>query len=202
MSARTPVIDVSGLPTTTFGLRSVTGWATVAFMVIEGSTLAVALVTYFYLRRNFPVWPPPPTPLPSLLIPTINLAVLLVTIVPMWLAGRAAKKLDVHGARAGLLVAVGLSAIAVVLRFAEFRSLNTHFDSNAYGSVVWVLVALHYSLLIVDLLETAVIAALTFSPRMQRKHFSDVEDSALYQMFLSLVWVPIYITVFLVPRFS
>ncbi|HET8699509.1 MAG TPA: cytochrome c oxidase subunit 3 [Gammaproteobacteria bacterium] len=202
MSAPGTVIDVSGLPTTTFGLRSVTGWATVAFMTIEGTTLAVALATYFYLRRNFPVWPPPPTPLPSLAIPTANLVVLLVTIVPMWIAGRAARKLDLRGVRAGLLVALGLSAVAVVLRFAEFRSLNTHFDSNAYGSCVWVLVALHYSLLLVDLMETAVIAALTFNERMETKHFSDVEDAALYQVFLSLSWVPIFVTVFLVPRLS
>src|SRR3954470_13285154 len=156
------VIDVSRLPTTTFGMRSVTGWATVAFMVIEGTTLAVALATYFYLRTNFHEWPPAPTPPPSLFVPTLSLAVLLAAVLPMAYAGRAAVRLDIVGVRVGLVAGAAMSAAATALRFAEFSSLHTHWDSNAYGSVVWVLLALHLSLLLVDLVETAVISALMF----------------------------------------
>jgi cytochrome c oxidase subunit I+III len=66
--------------------------------------------------------------------------------------------------------------------------------------VVWVLVGLHTSLLAVDLLETAVITALTFSTALEQKHYTDVEDASLYQVFLSLSWLPIYAAVFLLPR--
>ena len=195
-----PVIDVSKLPETVFGVRNITGWATIAFIVIEGTTLAIALVAYFYVRRNFAGWPPPPTGYPDLLAPTINTMVLLLTIAPMALADRGARALDLRRVRIGLGVAVALSVLAVILRGFEFAALNTRWDSHAYGSVVWVLVGLHSTLLIVDLLETAAIWALTFSKRMQRKHFTDVEDAAFYQYFLSLSWLPIYVVVFWGPR--
>jgi hypothetical protein len=35
---------------------------------------------------------------------------------------------------------------------------------------------------------------------LQRKHFSDVEDAAFYQYFLSLSWLPIYGLVYWGPR--
>src|SRR3954453_13548076 len=113
MSSRAATFDVSGLPTTTFGLRNVTGWATVAFMVIEGTTLAIALFVYFYLRKNFTEWPPAPTPPPSCSIAVASLWVLLAAIVPMWAAGQAAKKLAL--ARVGRFMVIGfvVSAVAV-----------------------------------------------------------------------------------------
>jgi hypothetical protein len=43
-----------------------------------------------------------------------------------------------------------------------------------------VLVGLHCSPLIVDVVETGVIAAVTFGSSMLRKHFTDVDDAALY----------------------
>jgi heme/copper-type cytochrome/quinol oxidase subunit 3 len=95
-----------------------------------------------------------------------------------------------------------MSLACTVLRGFEFAALNTRWDSSAYGSVVWVLVGLHSSLLAVDLLESIVITALTFSTGFEQKHYTDVEDAALYQCFLSLSWVPIYLLVFLLPRWS
>jgi cytochrome c oxidase subunit III len=193
-------IDASALPEVTFGHRDITWWVTVTFIVIEGSTLAVLMVSYLYLRRNFPQWPPAPTALPDLLVPSINLVVLLSAIVPMAIARRAAHELDLRRVRLCLVVTILLSVVAVVLRVFEFDALNVRWDAHAYGSVVWVLVGAHTSLLLVDLIETTVITALTFSRRMQAKHFIDVEEAGVYQFFLSLVWLPIYLLVFIGPR--
>lgn len=199
-AAEPPVIDASGLPEVTFGYRGITWWATAGFMVIEGTTLAILLVSYVYLRRNFAEWPPPPTALPDLFVPTINLAVLLVTIVPMVLARRAAHALDLRGVRLWLVTAVLLSIVAVVLRGFEFEALNVRWDSHAYGSTAWLLLGLHTTLLVVDLLESGAIAALMFSRRRMPKHFVDAEEAAVYQWFLSLSYVPVYATLFLGPR--
>jgi heme/copper-type cytochrome/quinol oxidase subunit 3 len=192
-------IDVSALPTTVFGPRGVTWWATVAFMAIEGTTLAGAVAAYIYLRRNFPDWPPAPTPRPDLLLPTINALVLLSVIIPMRVAAGAARRFDLRRVRVGLLIALLLSAVAVALRIADFSALNTRWDTDAYGSVAWIVVGLHSTLLIVDLIESAVITQITFSSRLQPHHFSDVEDAAIYQYFLSLIWLPLYALVYLSP---
>ena len=86
------MIDVSDLPKTMFGHRHPVWWATAAFILVEGTTLAVGVFSYFYLRRNFTEWPPPRTPQPALLLPTINLIIILATIAPMVMADRAAKE--------------------------------------------------------------------------------------------------------------
>jgi heme/copper-type cytochrome/quinol oxidase subunit 3 len=196
------VVDARTLPETAFGLRNLPTWATIGFMVIEGSTLAIAMGAYLYLKRNFAEWPPPPTPLPDLLIPSLNTALLLLTIVPMAVAGRAARATALAKMRVALVIATLFSLACTVLRGFELAALNTRWDSSAYGSVVWVLVGLHTSLLGIDLLETMVITALTFSAGFEQKHYTDVEDAALYQCFLSLSWVPIYLLVFVLPRWS
>jgi heme/copper-type cytochrome/quinol oxidase subunit 3 len=195
-------VDVRKLPETAFGLRNLTTWATLGFIAIEGTTLTVAMTAYLYLRRNFAEWPPPPTPLPDLLIPSLNTVLVLLLIVPMAIAGKAARALALPRVRAALVAAVLLSLACTVLRGFEFAALNTRWDSHAYGSLVWVLVGLHTTLLGIDLLETSVLAALSFSPALEQKHFTDIEDAALYQLFLSLSWLPIYALVFLVPRWT
>jgi cytochrome c oxidase subunit I+III len=193
-------VDVRTLPETAFGLRNLPTWATLSFMMIEGTTLVVAMTAYLYVRRNFPEWPPPPTPLPDVLIPSLNTVLLLLVMVPMAIAGRAARALDLPRVRKALLAAVTLSAVCVVLRGFEFAALNTRWDSHAYGSVVWALVGLHTTLLGIDLIETGVLTALMCSSALEQKHYTDVEDAALYQFFLSLAWLPIYALVFLGPR--
>jgi heme/copper-type cytochrome/quinol oxidase subunit 3 len=102
--------------------------------------------------------------------------------------------------RAALVAAVALSAVCLVLRGFEFAALNTRWDSHAYGSVVYLLLGLHTTLLGIDLIETAVLSALAFSSSLEQKHFTDIEDAALYQYFLSLSYVPVYALVFLWPR--
>lgn len=194
-------LDVTGLPEVVFGHRAIAWWGTVGFMVIEGTTLMVSLVSYFYLRRNFDGWPPPPTPMPDLVLPSINLVLILAMMVPMAIAGQAAKQFDLPRVRLGLSVATVMGLAVLVLRAFEFGALNARWDEHAYGSIVWMLVGLHATLLMVDLFESAVFLALTSSPQLKPQHFSDVEDAAIYQYFLSLVWVPVYVVVFLGPRF-
>ncbi|HET7322117.1 MAG TPA: cytochrome c oxidase subunit 3 [Longimicrobiaceae bacterium] len=198
MTTTRTTFDASALPTVVIG-RGIGWWGTIGFMVIEGTTLAVCAVTDLYLRKNFPHWPPLPIRPPDLVIPTINLVVILLCIVPMNAVSRAAKRLDRAGVKRWLACALVLGLAAVVLRYFEFGALNVRWDANAYGSIAWTTIGVHASLLLVDFLETATILAIFFSPRFQDKYYADAVDAAVYQYFLSLVWVPLYVIVFLAP---
>jgi len=197
-----PMFDAAPLPTTVFGPQDITWWGTLGFMVIEGTTLAVGLSTYLYLWKNFSEWPPAPLREPGVLAPTLNLLLLLVTMLPMALAGRAAKRYDRDGSIRWLLVASLCSVGTLVLRFFEFKALNVRWDTNAYGSVVWFTLGIHTTLVITDLVECLVIAALFAFGPWEEKHFSDVDDSASYQYFLSLSYVVVFLVIFLLPRWG
>ena len=193
-------LDVGHLPEVILGSQDTTWWGTLMFMLIEGTSLAVCAATYLYLRTDASAWPPEHVPLPSVLLPTISTLVLLALIVPMWLAARAAKRLDRAAVTRWLVVAVVLGLVATVLRVFEFGALNVRWDRNAYGSAAWATLGFHAALLIVDLLETAVIAAIFLVGPFEEKHFTDATDAAFYQYFLSLSYVPLYVLVFLSPR--
>lgn len=197
---RIRTLDVSGLPSVTFGPKSLLWWGTMGFIVIEGFTIVLMVASYFYLRQSEYQWPPGRTPLPDLLIPTINLVLLLLVIIPMHRVDEAAKRYDRQGVARGFVIATLMTAPTVVLRWFELTALNVRWDAHAYGSAAWAVVVLHGALLLTDFVETGLMAALFLLGHAQRKHFSDASDAALYQYFLSLSWIPLYLVIYWGPR--
>jgi heme/copper-type cytochrome/quinol oxidase subunit 3 len=169
-------------------------------MVIEGTTLFIGVVAYFYLSRNFQTWPPEHTLRPSVLWPTVQVLLLLASLVPAVLADRAAYRIDLPKLRQWFVVMLLFEVVSVIVRWQEFLSLNVRWDSNAYGSAAWTLVGLHSTLLVADLIETAVLTAILFSSRVLDRHYSDATDVTFYWYFLVALWVPIYVIVYLSPR--
>ena len=196
------VLDVSDLPTVVYGSRGLVWWGTVGFMVVEGVTLAICIASYFYLWRNFASWPPYRTPNPDLLVPTLGLLVLLGSMVPAYFYHRASERLDKANVQRWLWVDTLVTAVALALRFVELDSINVRWDDNAYGSVVWAIVISHLTLLLVSVFETGTMATMFSTDREQPKHYSDVADNAMYTYFMALAWLPCYVIIYLVPRFT
>jgi len=195
-----PALDVSDLPTVVFGSRHPVWWGTIGFMLVEGITLAICLIAYLYLRRNFDAWPPHGTPMPSLVVPTLSLLVLLAVLIPTRLFDRAGKRLDERGVRLWLWVATAATLVVCVLRFLEFRAVNVRWDSNAYGSAVWMTLITHFTLLIADVFESGTLAMIFTLGRHEPKHFVDATDNAFYTYFMVLVWVVPYLIIYWMPR--
>jgi heme/copper-type cytochrome/quinol oxidase subunit 3 len=200
MSTQRTVLDASGLPTVIFGKRSLLWWGTLGFMVIEGFTLLLMVGSYFYLRTNEFDWPPGRTPNPDLLIPTINTILLLLVMVPMSFAGKAARRMERVAVGRWLVIAAAMTIPVNVLRWWELLSINARWDAHAYASVAWGVVVLHSTLIIVDVFETGTLGLLFLMGKARRKHYPDAADAADYQYFLSLVWVPLYFIVYWMPR--
>jgi cytochrome c oxidase subunit III len=194
--------DVSRLPDVTFGQRSTVWWGTLGFMVTEGLSLAICAFAYLYLRKNFYGYPPSGTPLPSLGIPIAQLVVMAVSIVPMALADRGARKLDVERARVWLLVALIIKCGILAIRWYEFTALNVRWNSNAYGSAAWVVMGFHTTLLLLDLFEDAGFALILWTGRWRATTMSDVADDAMYWYFTVASWVPLFALLFLYPRWN
>ena len=195
-----PVFDASSLPSVAYGSRVVTWWGTVGFMIAEAATLAACVASYYYIRRNYTTWPPLRTSPPDLFLPTVSLIVLLLVLVPNYLFGRAAKKMDRAATRRWIWAAVITMFIALGLRFAEFNSLNVRWDANAYASVTWMIVFAHFTLLLVDAVETLVFAIMIQRGAAPSRYYPGIAEDSFYSYFMILVWIPCYITVYLVPR--
>jgi cytochrome c oxidase subunit I+III len=200
MKALRPAGELGQLPTVTFGHRSLMWWGTLGFMVIEGWTIALLVAAYFYLRQNYETWPPLRTPYPSLLIPTINLALLLISLIPAKIIERAAKRLDEAAVKRWLVIMSVVSVATLVLRWWELWAINTRWDTTAYGSAAWTIVGFHTSLLLLDVVDTLGLALFFFIKRMPVKSFSDTADNSFYWYFTVGIWIPIYLIVYVGPR--
>jgi cytochrome c oxidase subunit III len=201
MKSLRPAGDVGQLPSVTFGHRSLMWWGTLGFMVIEGWTVALLIAAYFYLRQNYRSWPPLRTPYPSLLIPTINLLIMLISFVPAVMVARAAKRLDKAGVKRWLVIMCVIIVPTLVLRWWELWAINTRWDTTAYGSAAWTIVGFHTSLLALDIIDTLGLTLFWFIRPMPVKTFSDSADNSFYWYFTVGIWIPIYLIVYVSPRF-
>jgi cytochrome c oxidase subunit 3 len=194
------VADLSRLPLHGLGSASLTWWGTLAFMLIEGSGFALVIAVYLYLASIATSWPPGAPP-PDLGPGTILTALLLVSLLPNLLLARWAKRQEMGKVRIGLIAMSLLGFAPLVLRWFEFPALNILWDSNAYGSVLWLLLGLHTTHLITDLGDTVVLTVLMFTRHGNNaRRFGDVQDNAMYWNFVVITWLPIYACIYWGPR--
>jgi cytochrome c oxidase subunit III len=191
MNAR-PVLDVSTLPVGAIGPRAPLWWGTVGMIAIESTVFALCIASYFYLRMRYTEWPPADAGVPSLLMPTINLAVLLVSFIPQYKIDAAAETKDPKSMERLLIVASVLGVIACVLRVWDFRALNTDWQEHSYGSIVWALLFLHSIHLYASTFETILMAAYVADAPLDEKHRCDLNVNAIYWFFIVISWVVIY----------
>ena len=192
-------LDVSGLPSYGFAHRSLMWWGNAGMMTIEGVAFGFMVVIYFYLRDIARVWPDAGRA-PDLLWGTVNLAVILASAVPNYLAQKAALDRSLSRVRFWLYACsfVGIALCAV--RWFEFGALNVRWDDGAYGSVVWVLMGLHSFNLVTDVLDTFVLTAVTYSKPVEGKRYVDIAENCGYWYFVVLTWLPIYAVVYFGAR--
>jgi cytochrome c oxidase subunit III len=192
-------LDVSGLPSYVFGPRGLMWWGTAGVIAIEGTVFALAIGCYFYLRVNADTWPlgvPPP----DLFWGTLNTIILLASVVPNHYTKRAATDHHLGRARVGMFACLAMATAFLGVRIFEFASLNCSWDTNAYGSIVWLLLGLHTVHLITDFLDSVVLYVLMLTGPLEGKRYVDVAENGLYWDFVVLAWLPIYAVIYWAPR--
>ncbi len=120
----------------------------------EASLFAAMIGTYLYLRFETPVWPPRGVPEPEWLVPTILVAVLALTSIPVQLAWRSVRAGRVARARLLLLGALVVQAgyfLWAVHDFAD-QIRRTPITENAYTSIYYTLLGADHAHVFVGLL--------------------------------------------------
>jgi heme/copper-type cytochrome/quinol oxidase subunit 3 len=193
--------DMAGLPTHKFGPSSLTWWGIIGFMLIEGAAFALAFAAYFFLMGHEQGWPPEGRQAPDLLAGTLFTIVMLASEIPNTMVKKAANAHDTPAVRRLLPVMVAIGAVLLVIRGFEFNSLNCRWTDDAYGSIIWALLLLHASHLATDLIDTVVLAALMRTPLgYEGRRLVDTDENALYWRYVWLLWIPIYLMIYWIPR--
>jgi heme/copper-type cytochrome/quinol oxidase subunit 3 len=195
--------DLAELPTHAFGHRSLTWWGILAFFLIEGTAFGIAFAAYFFLMGGESSWPPDPIPPPDLLAGTLFTIVMLLSEIPNTMVKRAAEKKELRKVQIGLLIMSAICIPLFVLRAYEFGSLHVMWTDNAYGSIMWALLLLHLTHFGTDFVDSVVLSALMFTRHAaEDRRMVDVSENALYWRFVWLLWLPIYVMVYWIPRWA
>ena len=193
--------DLSTLPTSAFGHRSLTWWGVLAFFLIEGSGFFLAFAAYFFLMNQEHSWPPPPILPPDLIAGTLFTVLILLSEIPNTLVKKSAEALDTRGVQRWLIVVSVIGAVLLILRAFEFNSMNVLWHDNAYGSAIWMLLFLHTTHLLTDWGDTIVLSFLMRTELgWEGRRLVDTDENALYWRYVWLLWLPIYLMIYWVPR--
>jgi cytochrome c oxidase subunit 3 len=96
---------------------------------------------------------------------------------------------------------VGIGVVLLIIRGFEFNSLNVRWTDNAYGSIIWALLLLHTTHILTDWFDTVVLWMLMRTPlAYEGRRLVDVDENSLYWRYVWLLWIPIYLMIYWVPR--
>lgn len=206
MSARAN-INVKGLPKHGFDTHEPMWWGNLWLLAIETTMFAIAFASYFYYQQNFEVWPPPLRdhpfnldPVPALTPGTINLAVLLASLVPMILLDRAARRGTQGAVKLWLAICLALGVVSMTLRWFEFGAMKFQWDSNAYGSITWAILVLHALHLLTTWGEALLLATWVFTKPLDVHRRVDLTTVAIYWYWVVGIWIPFYVILYFAPR--
>ena len=193
--------DVAALPTHKFGPSSLTWWGIIGYMIVEGGFFALAFAAYFFLMGHEQGWPPEGRKAPDLLAGTIFTIVLLLSEIWNTRIKKAARERDVATIRRLMPVMIAIGAVLLIIRGFEFNSLNVRWTDDAYGSIIWALLFLHTTHLVTDWGDTIVLWALMMTPvGYEGRRLVDTDENSLYWRYVWLLWIPIYLMIYWVPR--
>jgi cytochrome c oxidase subunit 3 len=193
--------DLAGTKTYGFGWKSLWGWGVSGFMLIEGAGFVLASGSYLYLMTQARHWPLSSPP-PSLLWGSVFTLVMIVSQAPNLWAAKGAARCKKRPTRLGTLIMVAIGLVLCVIRAFEFANLNTRWDQDAYGSIVWALMVLHTTHLLTDLGDTIVLGVFLYTHPVTPERYSDVDDNGAYWLFVLIAWLPIYALVYWAPRLA
>ncbi|MDB5722852.1 MAG: cytochrome oxidase subunit [Alphaproteobacteria bacterium] len=126
---------------------------------------------------------------------------ILLSEIPNTLIKKAAERNDLGAVKRWLMILIAMSFGLLVIRAFEFGSLRIWWYDNAYGSIVWTLLFLHLTHFLTDFVDTLVLAALIFTRHGgENRRMVDVAENAMYWRFVWLLWIPIYLMIYWVPR--
>lgn len=182
------------------GNRSPSWWAMVFLIMIEAVTFATLVFAYFYLRATVPAWPPRGYSPPDLVLPTITLALALVSVPAMYVAdtGLAVGERGRYLAGAGTAFVLGIALI--VLEAIAINQLPFDWRIDAFGSIVWAFVGAWLLAVFIALIQAIIVLIAAAQGSYTQRRRVGVQNLALYWYFIVAVWLVVYLVVYISPR--
>ncbi|MBX6363277.1 MAG: heme-copper oxidase subunit III [Gemmatimonadetes bacterium] len=181
--------------------RSPGWWAMVWTIVTEASLFAYLLFSYFYLASQARAPWPPRGPL-SLELALPNTVLLILSSVAVIWAERGIRRGDQRRLRIGLLVGFLLGLAFIVIQGIEWSDQPFGPRSNAYGALFFTITGFHGAHVIVGLLMLLAVQVWAWMGTFTEERHLGVTNAAMYWHFVDVVWLFVFTSLYLSPRFA
>lgn len=195
------VVRKGSLPTLLTGAGAPIWWAMIVLVAIETTVFATLISSYLYLRFAAPAWPPEGIPEPGLLLPIINTGVLLASSVAVFWGANGIKKGDLRRLKIGIGIGIVMEVVFFAIKLVLSSGLGYGFTTHAYGSIFSVIDRFHTMHVLVAILMASVAEVLAFRGYFSQQRRLGIEAVNIYWQFVAIIWIPVFIVLFLVPRY-
>lgn len=175
-------------------------WGMVLLIVTEASLFVYLLFSYFYLG-SMARGPWPPSGLPELRLALPNTGVLLLSSGAMWWAELGIRRGDETRLRLGLMLTLMLGAVFLGIQLVEYRHQSFTPATSAYGSLFYTITGFHGAHVAVGLLMLAVVGLRAWLGHFSSRHHLAVTNVSWYWHFVDAVWLAVFTSLYLSPRF-
>lgn len=182
------------------GQKAPTWWGFLLLIAIELTVFGGLIAIYYYLKLYNPEFPPASIDKPELFLPTLNTVILLASGVAMFLAGRGIRHGRQLQLKAWKSVALALAIVFLVIKYIEYSGYDYDWSTHAYGSIVWTMTGFHVGHVLAVVLKTFVVLAMALRNMFTPQRHLAVQVNGIYWYFVVLIWLPLYFTIYIVPR--
>ena len=174
---------------------SLLGVGVVVWLSSELMFFAGLFAAYFTLRASSDAWPAPGVELSTVRAGLATL-VLIASSATMHLAVQHADAGNRSGAVRLLFVTTGLGLAFIANQAYEYATATFHVDSNAYGSIFYLLTGFHGIHVVGGIVFMLVVAAVIGGHSSKAPAGSITTVCAYYWHFVDVVWIAVYLTVY------
>jgi heme/copper-type cytochrome/quinol oxidase subunit 3 len=157
-------------------------WGMALFLCAEVTLFGTLLGSYFYLDFKARSWPPYGIKAPSVVLPFAATGVLVATVVPIWLATRAARQANRNTTIRMIAIAFVIQTCYLAAQVLLFRHDLNDFSpqGSAYGSIYFTLLTAHHLHVLLGLLLDLAIVWQLAAKGLTNYWFISVRALALY----------------------
>jgi cytochrome c oxidase subunit III len=194
------VLDLSQLSPYSSWTRAPLWWGFLGLVVIETAVFASFIASYLYLMAGSETWPPAGHSPPELLLPTINTLLLIASSFVVHWGDLGIRRGDQQQLKIAMLTAALMAVGFLVLKYVEYHDSEYWWDSHAYGSIIWTMIGFHSAHVAAVVLKAVIVDVLAWRGYFNKHRRLCAEVNGVYWHFVVVIWIPLYITIYLVPR--
>ncbi|HTI63446.1 MAG TPA: heme-copper oxidase subunit III [Gemmatimonadaceae bacterium] len=199
----TAMPDDRTLPPPPSSTADVGYWGMALFVATEATMFAMLVGSYLFLGTANPGWPPPGIERPKLILPPIMTAVLLLSSATMFWAEKGIKRGDRTQLRIGLSVTIVLGLGFLTIQGFEYADKLRKMKpwDHAYAASFYTITSFHALHVISGLLLLGYALLRALLGHFDGEQHLAVKNVGLYWHFVDAVWLVIFTTLYLSPRF-